>query len=861
MPYHCVAYGCGKTAEEGVILFKFPKDPEEFRKWEKQVQRTRTQWIATPNSYLCSEHFGRDYFEARPQTGGVKLKPGAVPTVFVPPHCSLCSGVGCSNCLPAIQRRDIVAETEHHKMVPNQFDEIDGGCDRERLIGEMVRAGEINREEPPVVCEMCGTSGNISTFYSKTKRFCSLSCSRSYSSNSKKSSILARLQGKPPTKKATVLNKVNKASAVLTGLDASGIRFDWGTYLESKRSPAAPVSCFRHAPLCAQWDDISVGMKVEVLNTNAVLPSKVYWIATVIQIAGYKALLRYEGFEHDSSHDFWCSLVSGELNPIGWCAMTSKLLVPPQDVKQNIQDWKEYLMKKLLGANTLPVDFYLKLAESTKTPFKIGMRVEIVDPKYVSRTRVAIIESIIGGRLRLVYADQSDTPENIIADFWCHMWSPLLHAIGWSIKVGHDIKAPANSVKAAASGFAGTSDSTFLLFTKPRFVYMEGSFFEEGMKLEAIDPLNLGSICVATVHKVLLDGYLMVGIDGTLSNNGSDWFCYHASSHAILPIGFCKKNNIPLTVPQGYDSQTFTWDRYLKETKAKAAPARLFNTDYPGHNFYPNMKLEAVDLMEPRLVCVATVRRCVGRLLLIHFDGWEDEFDQWVDHQSPDIYPVGWCELMGYQLQAPPGLVGLNTNQEARNKKCKPFTYGKKKKRNAKKRLSEERAKGEAGHWPEVIDTGGPPEVVDLSLPPKVPLIQPKTEPEEQEIIAVQVKVEEVEMEMPIDPPNNPQQTCLGRIKQEESREQSKTGQHEVPEQAMLENKAHEKMEKRKAAKDRAEEPGSLEESSAGESSMEQTEHKLDHEVGSQENSSAVDEVLENSTEQNTRGKDGGMER
>lgn len=60
--------------------------------------------------------------------------------------------------------------------------------------------------------------------------------------------------------------------------------------------------------------------------------------------------------------------------------------------------------------------------------------------------------------------------------------------------------------------------------------------------------------------------------------------------------------------------------------------------------------------MNPRLVCVATVKRCVGRLLLIHFDGWEEEFDQWVDHQSPDIYPVGWCELMGYELQPPPGL-------------------------------------------------------------------------------------------------------------------------------------------------------------------------------------------------------------
>ncbi len=57
----------------------------------------------------------------------------------------------------------------------------------------------------------------------------------------------------------------------------------------------------------------------------------------------------------------------------------------------------------------------------------------------------------------------------------------------------------------------------------------------------------------AALHssQVLLDGYLMVGIDGTISNNGSDWFCYHASSHAILPVDFCNKNNIPLTVPLG----------------------------------------------------------------------------------------------------------------------------------------------------------------------------------------------------------------------------------------------------------------------------------------------------------------------
>ncbi|CAB1338239.1 unnamed protein product, partial [Coregonus sp. 'balchen'] len=81
-------------------------------------------------------------------------------------------------------------------------------------------------------------------------------------------------------------------------------------------------------------------------------------------------------------------------------------------------------------------------------------------------------------------------------------------------------------------------------------MYMEGGFFVVGMKLEAINPLNLGNICVATIHKVLLDGYLMVGIDGTdVSGDGSDWFCYHASSHAILPKGYCQNHNIQLTTP------------------------------------------------------------------------------------------------------------------------------------------------------------------------------------------------------------------------------------------------------------------------------------------------------------------------
>jgi hypothetical protein len=66
------------------------------------------------------------------------------------------------------------------------------------------------------------------------------------------------------------------------------------------------------------------------------------------------------------------------------------------------------------------------------------------------------------------------------------------------------------------------------------------------------------------------------------------------------------------------------------------------------------MKVECADLMDPRLVCVATVSRVVGRLLKIHFDGWDIEYDQWLDCESPDIYPVGWCVTVGHKLEGPP---------------------------------------------------------------------------------------------------------------------------------------------------------------------------------------------------------------
>ncbi|XP_013413115.1 MBT domain-containing protein 1 [Lingula anatina] len=518
--------------------------------------------------------------------------------------------------------------------------------------------------EGMATCERCGTVGIKHAFYSKTKRFCSLACSRSFAtalregpqSNRRGGHVPGGRMGplKTPSKKKTppkpkpqintIPSSYNKQNAIKS--------FDWSNYLNTTCAEAASISYFKHAPMSDSWDNIIVGMKVEVINSDVDLPSTVFWIATVIRIAGYKALIRYEGFGADCSKDFWLNLCTQDVHPVGWCATIGKPLVPPKTIQYKYVDWKEFLVKRLTGARTLPNNFYTKVLESMSShKFKPGTRLEVVDKMCVSAMRVATVDEIIGGRLRLQYVDSKDEND----DFWCHYRSPLIHYVGWSSQAGHKLHStPEYRSKAAEKARTGEyeeGDASPDMFIEHKDI-PNGQRFEAGMKLEAIDPLNLSTICVASVMKVLKNNYLMIGIDGSMAHNGSDWFCYHASSPSIFPMGFCEINSIELTPPRGYKGP-FKWFDYLKQTKSRAAPVRLFDKEIPKHGYRVGMKLEAVDLMEPRLICVASVTQIVGRLLRIHFDGWEKEYDQWIDCQSPDIYPVGWCEMVGYHLEGP----------------------------------------------------------------------------------------------------------------------------------------------------------------------------------------------------------------
>ena len=55
-------------------------------------------------------------------------------------------------------------------------------------------------------------------------------------------------------------------------------------------------------------------------------------------------------------------------------------------------------------------------------------------------------------------------------------------------------------------------------------------------------------------------------------------------------------------------------------------------------------KIEACDVRNNMLVCVASIGDTYGNKLLVHFDGWEDSYDYWCSYDSPHIRYVGWCQ-------------------------------------------------------------------------------------------------------------------------------------------------------------------------------------------------------------------------
>ncbi|EDO44413.1 predicted protein, partial [Nematostella vectensis] len=505
-------------------------------------------------------------------------------------------------------------------------------------------------------CEFCSHIGERESFFSKSKRFCKMECAKRYSaSNIKKkakdkigatkkkhtkptSSTVTRSSTAPDTAKA-----MPSASTVMTPSPPPvpvEKTFDWSDYLKKTGAKSVPAFMFKHVCMNPCLKGVHVGMKVEVVNCgmDVVDDTEVaFWVATVKQLRQHRVLLRYEGYEDDDSADFWFDLRSMNIHPVGWCAKRNKLLIPPPAIRENCTNWRDYLFKCLSGAKTFSAEFLQQVIE-TKGCYNTGMCVTMIVDVYLGQTEVIETKGCYNTGICVTMIVDADVAE----DFWCHYLSSEIHPIGWSSLVGHTLQPPIgkyNNLDAPQEFFV--QDSTG---TAPGLHQ-----FKVGMKFEAIDPFSPSHIVVVTVIKVLRFNYFVLGVDSLAT-----YFVCHANSRNIFPCGWARSQSLPLTPPRDYSPETFSWPEYLDKTGGIEAPVHLFKQERRMNGFRIGMKLEAVDLREPALVCPATVTDVKGPLLRIHFDGWDDSYDQLVDMDSLDIFPVSYCVSVGHPLQ-PPG--------------------------------------------------------------------------------------------------------------------------------------------------------------------------------------------------------------
>ncbi|XP_017924070.1 scm-like with four MBT domains protein 1 isoform X3 [Manacus vitellinus] len=443
------------------------------------------------------------------------------------------------------------------------------------------------------------------------------------------------------------------------GSSVDEMEFNWDEYLEDTGATAAPHGSFKHVDTSLQ-NGFAPGMKLEVAVKS---DQNTYWVATIITTCGQLLLLRYDGYGEDRKADFWCDIMTADLHPIGWCEQNKKILKVPEGIKDRIPDQEEFLQRVLKGACSAPANL-LEGLHRGKNPLDLiapGSRLELQNIRDSLEAWIVTVVENVGGRLKLRYEGLEDSDK---FDQWLFYLDPFLHQVGWAAQHGYSLQPPLairslrseadwqEILKKVKEEEEESSVPTDLFKDKP---VIGVHSFSEGMKLEAVDPMAPFVISPATVLKVFNDKYFMIEIDDLRPDRpSSQSYVCHVNSAGIFPVQWSLKNGLNLSPPPGYPGQDFDWADYLKQCGAEAAPQSCFPSLTSDHGFKENMKLEAVNPVDPEEVCIATVTKLKDSYLWLELEGSKKPVpDCIVSVESMNIFPVGWCETNGYQLRPP----------------------------------------------------------------------------------------------------------------------------------------------------------------------------------------------------------------
>ncbi|XP_029600445.1 polycomb protein SCMH1 isoform X5 [Salmo trutta] len=220
------------------------------------------------------------------------------------------------------------------------------------------------------------------------------------------------------------------------------------------------------------------------------------------------------------------------------------LLPPgPTPAKESFS-WEEYL--KETSSTPAPPSFFRQSRVPPSNDFKVGMKLEVHDPRNSTSVCIATVMGMTGVRLRL-RLDGSDNTN----DFWRLVDSSDIQPIGTCEKNGDMLQPPLGFRMNASSWpmfllrtLNGAEMAPATAFKKEPPPLSQNNF-KPGMKLEAVDKKNPYLICPATIGEVK-GGEVFVMFDGW--RGAFDYWCQH-HSRDLFPVGWCSVTKHSLQKP------------------------------------------------------------------------------------------------------------------------------------------------------------------------------------------------------------------------------------------------------------------------------------------------------------------------
>eukprot|EP00794_Sanderia_malayensis_P011085 gene11085-12253_t len=313
------------------------------------------------------------------------------------------------------------------------------------------------------------------------------------------------------------------------------------------------------------------------------------------------------------------------------------------------------LYLSITGKKSVPQDVFkeenpdFQLFPSVASEFKLGMKLEAVDPRHPSCICAVSVVETQGARLRLHFDGWSES-----YDFWTNSDSHFLFPVNWCKNNKQKLQPPRAISQHEFDWEKYLAETKSVAAPEKLFKKVPETThkFTTNMKLEAVDKKNPDLTCVASITNVIGE-YFLVHFDEW--DDTYDYWCKENCPY-LHAVGWCAENGIRLTPPQDDQVDTFDWKEYLKQTNTIAVPEELLKKRSPTR-FEVGQKLEVVDPRNPSLLRLATIVQLDNFQLKIHFDGWDEFYDYWFDSASNDLHPVGWGEKTSHPVEPPPSIL------------------------------------------------------------------------------------------------------------------------------------------------------------------------------------------------------------